>query len=183
MKFNYNSHGWEKLQPAIPFDLILIFFLRLRVSQCPTLRCKTPWAFFSYVTAFWCIFQHFTSLVLSDEIEFLPVFSYLINGLSGICVSSSGFTPLQSHHPDISCWYCFVKANEASPQSRNDVIPHRLTRGWSDRFGCSRKMLKIIICKCVWTCELKLLCWLFPLFQGYLSCITTVLDLDLSSRD
>lgn len=51
--------------------------------------------------------------------------------------------------PDISCWYCFVEANEASPRSRNYVIPHKPRRGRSDRFGCSRKMLKIIICKCV----------------------------------
>lgn len=56
---------------------------------------------------------------------------------------------------DISLSYCFVKANEASPLSRNYLILKKVRIGCTDKFECNSKTLKIIICKCVWTCEIK----------------------------
>lgn len=50
---------------------------------------------------------------------------------------------------DISLLYCFVKANEASPLSRNDLIVKKLRIGCADEFECNSKTLKIITCKCV----------------------------------
>lgn len=98
---------------------------------------------------------------------------------------------------DISLLFCFVKANEASPLSRNDLILKKLKIGCTDKFECNSKTLKIITCKCVWTCEIKfetgsqqykkglLPCKvkasvLVFLFQSHLCCTTVALDLDLS---
>lgn len=112
---------------------------------------------------------------------------------------------------DISILFCFVKANEASSLSRNDLILKKLRIGCTDKFECNSKTLKIIICKCIWTCEIKFethsqqykkgvlpckvkasvlvgffgvfFCLFFYFFQNHLCCITLVLDLYLSKEE
>lgn len=51
LKYLYNPHttrsrGWEKLQPAIPFDLILIFFPSLACQSMPHIRMQNSLSIF-----------------------------------------------------------------------------------------------------------------------------------------
>lgn len=67
----------------------------------------------------------------------VPVFPQVVLHISNHIIS------------DISLLYCFVKANEASPLSRNDPILKKPRIGRTDKFECNSKTLKIITCKCV----------------------------------
>lgn len=82
-------------------------------------------------------------LMISLMAHQVPVFPQVVLHISNHMIS------------DISRLYCFEKANEASPQSTNDQILRKLIMGCSHKFECNSKTLKIIICKCVWTCEIK----------------------------
>lgn len=82
-------------------------------------------------------------LMISLMAHQVPVFPQVVLHISNHMIS------------DIFRLYCFEKANEASPLSTNDQILRKLIMGCTHTFECNSKTLKIIICKCVWTCEIK----------------------------